>query len=121
MNIDTALSIKINDTIYNCFMDILTVKSYSCKFNDLGKIESMTFDTVDNNNYTRTYDYENVYDKYMTWESDEEKSWVEWASQNKDFVFEFDHIDTIKNIYKIGFANGFEYRRKRNYEEMMQK
>lgn len=121
MNIDIALSVKVNDIIYNCFMDQLTVKSYSCKFNDLGKISSMTFDTVDSNNYSRTYDYENVYDKHMTWESDEEKSWVDWASQNKDFIFEFDHIDTIKNIYKIGFANGFNYRKKINYEEMMQK
>jgi hypothetical protein len=116
-----ALSIHVGDPVYNCFMDKLTVKALSYEFNNNGKVSSIIFNTVDNNNKNGTYSFENLYDKDITWESDEEKAWISWASQNKDFVLEFDHIDTIKNIYKIGFANGFDYRRKINYEELMQK
>lgn len=116
-----ALSIHVGDTVYNCFKDKLTVKSFSYKFDNHGKVSSIIFDTLDKNNNTKTYSFDNLYDKDFTWESDEEKSWISWASQNKDFVLEFNHIDTIKNIYMIGFVNGFDYRRKIKHEEIMQK
>lgn len=116
-----AISTHVGDQVYNCFMDELIVKSYFYKYDNNGRLSSITFDTLDKNNNTKTYSFDNLYDKDFTWESDEEKSWIEWASQNKDFVLEFNHIDTIKNIYKIGFANGFDYRRKIKHEEIMQK
>lgn len=121
MNIDLALDIRVGDTVYNAFMDALIVKSYSWKFNDQGKIDSIVFHVTDANNSVHVYEYEDIYDKYMTWESDEEQSWVNWAKDNKDFILEFDHITTIKEIYKIGFANGFAYKRKMLAEEMLQK
>lgn len=121
MNIDVAVGIKDGDIIYNVFMEQLVVRSYSWKFNSHGKIASITFHAADKNNQIHVYEYQDVYDKDMTWESDEEKSWVDWAKDNKDFILEFDHIESIKEIYKIGFANGFSHRKKLLAEEMLQK
>jgi hypothetical protein len=121
MNIDIALDIRAGDIVYNTFMDELVVKSYSWKFNDKGKISEIIFQVTDSYGSVHTYAYADVYDKYMTWESDEEKSWANWAKDNKDFVLEFDHISTIKEIYKIGFANGFSHQKKLRAEEMLQK
>jgi hypothetical protein len=116
-----AISTHVGDRVYNCFMDELIIKSHYYKYDNNGKLSSIIFDTLDKNNNTKTYSFDNLYDKDFTWESDEEKSWISWASQNKDFILEFDHIDTIKNIYQIGFTNGFDYRRSIKHEELMQK
>jgi hypothetical protein len=121
MRIDLAQGVKIGDTIYNCFMDKLVVSSISKKVGDDGKFHSIVFGTVDTRLHNANYDPVDVYFEDLYGESDDEKSWVEWAKNNRDFFAEFDHIETMKEIYKTGFCRGFDYKKQLTYEEMMQK
>jgi hypothetical protein len=121
MRIDLAQNIRLGDTIYNCFMDKLVVSSISKKVGDTGGFNNIVFGTVDTRLRNAHYDSNDVYFEDLYGESDDEKSWVEWAQNNRDFLYTFDHIETTKEIYKIGFCNGFEHKRKMSYEEMMQK
>lgn len=122
MRLDLAGGVNIGDVIYNCFMEPLTVVDKTIWFSDNHHdIHWIKFIVRDNHNNTHGYSSNDLYLKDLEDESDEEKSWVNWAKDNKEFFELFDHIDTIKEIYKIGFANGFEYKKILNYQELMQK
>jgi hypothetical protein len=121
MRIDLAQDIFIGDIIYNCFMDQLIVTSIKKDMADNRGFHRIVFETIDNNSHKANYSSDDVYFSDLYGESDDEKSWVGWAKENRDFFEVFDHIETMKEIYKIGFCNGFEYRRKISFEEMMQK
>lgn len=118
MRIDVADTVKIGDILYNCFMDKLVVTSIK---KDLKNSHSIVFGTVDTRLYSTSYDSNDVYLEDLSEESDDEKSWIEWAKNNRDFFDEFDHIETMKEIYKTAFCNGFEHKRKISFVEMMQK
>ena len=115
MRIDLAENIKVGDTVYNCFMNALVVTSIYRKDNVI------IFSTVDTRLNRGNYDSADVYLPNLEEESDDEKSWVNWAKDNRDFFDAFDHIETMKEIYKTAFCNGFEYKRKITFEENMQK
>jgi hypothetical protein len=117
MRVDLANSVKVGDVIYNCFMDELVVTSV---YKDI-KSRKVVFGTVDTRLHRASYDSNDVYLKDLEEEGDEEKSWVNWAKDNRDFFEEFDHIETMKEIYKIGFGNGFAHKHKYSFEEIMQK
>lgn len=117
MRIDLADNIKVGDIVYNCFMDELVVTSIRKETSD----RQIVFGTVDTRLYRSSYDSNDVYLKDLIDESDDEKSWIEWAKNNRDFFDEFDHLETMKEVYKTAFCNGFEHRRKIKLEEMMQK
>lgn len=121
MRIDLANDIGVGDVVYNCFMDKLVVSSIQKEVADTGGFHKIVFGTVDTRLHKADYDFEDVYFSDLYGESDDEKSWVEWATNNRDFFDEFDHIETMKEIYKTAFCNGFEHKRKITYEEMMQK
>lgn len=110
-----ADSIKVGDTVCNTFMQKFVVSSISQEDNGL------VFAMVDTGLNTHYYSYEDIYFTDLYGESDEEKSWIDWAKNNKEFVETFDHLSTIKWIYQQGFADGFVYRKKISHEEMMQK
>jgi hypothetical protein len=110
-----ADSIKAGDIVYNVFMQKLVVGSISQEDGGL------VFTLVDTGLNTHYYSYEDIYFDDLYGESDEEKSWINWAKNNKDFVETFDHLSTIKWIYQQGFSEGFVYRQKISYSEMMQK
>lgn len=109
-----ADGIKAGDTVCNTFMQKFIVSSVSQDDNGL------VFTLVDTGLNTHYYSYEDIYFEDLYGESDEEKSWIDWAKNNKDFIENFDHIATIKNIYKQGFASGFVHRQKL-HEEMIKK
>lgn len=115
MRIDLASNVKVGDIVYNCFMEPLVVGSISQGDTNL------VFTVIDTGLNAHAYSYEDVYLEDFYGESDEEKSWIEWAKDNKDFFDTFDHIEASKEIYKIGFAHGFEYKRRISFEELMQK
>jgi hypothetical protein len=117
MRIDLVESIKVGDTIYNCFLDNLVVSSI---FKDIEN-NRIVFGTIDTRLNKASYDPTDVYFEDLYGESDDEKSWVEWAKNNRDFLYDFDHIETVKEIYKTAFCKGFEHKNKITYEEMMQK
>jgi hypothetical protein len=117
MRIDVADTMKIGDIVYNCFMDELVITSFSKDIN----CKQIFFGTIDTRLHRASYDSNDLYLKDLEDESDDEKSWVEWAKNNRDFFDEFDHIETMKEVYKTAFCNGFEHKRKIKFEEVMQK
>lgn len=121
MRIDLANAVKVGDVIYNCFMDELVVTSIFHDLKNTSGFHKIVFGTVDTRLNRASYDANDVYLKDLYGESDEEKSWIAWAKDNREFFAEFDHIDTMKEIYMIGFGAGFQHKRTITYEEMMQK
>lgn len=117
MRLDLACNIKVGDVVYNCFMDELVITAISKDINP----KQIFFGTVDTKLHRASYDSNDVYLKNCEGESDEEKSWVNWAKDNREFFEEFDHIETMREIYKIGFGNGFQHRIKIRAEELLQK
>ena len=88
MRIDVADTIKIGDIVYNCFMDELVVTSI------YGKGSSkIVFSTIDTRLHRSSYNFSDLYLKGLEDESDDEKSWVSWAKNNRDFFDEFFPID----------------------------
>ena len=121
MRIDLANDIKVGDTICNCFMDRLVVTSIRKDISDTNKFHRIIFGTVDTRLNRASYDSVDVYFDDLHGETDDEKSWVSWAKENRDFFDEFDHIETMKEIYKTAFCNGYEHKKKITFEETMQK
>jgi hypothetical protein len=122
MRPDIAMGIQPGDIIYNCFMEPLVVKEIVNTALDSYPAKYFTqFTVTDARNKQHIYSCEDIYLKDLEDEDDAEKSWVGWAKDNKDFIDEFDHLTTIKEIYKVGFGNGFDHKRKLTFEEMMQK
>lgn len=115
MRIDLAKAIKVGDTLYNCFMDPMVVTSIYKDNNNI------IFSTIDTKLYRRGYSYEDIYFSDLYGESDEEKSWINWIKNNRDTLDTFDDIENSKKMYKIGFANGFQYKHQISIEEMLQK
>mgnify|MGYP003340021522 FL=1 len=121
MRIDLANNVVIGDIVYNCFMDELVVTSVYKDEADTGGFHRIVFGTVDTRLYRASYDSADLYLKDLDGETDDEKSWIDWAKQNRDFFEEFDHIETMKELYKIAFCNGFEHKKKTTFQELMQK
>jgi hypothetical protein len=123
MRIDLACGVNIGDTLYNCFMQPLKVKDrITYSVDTYPSSRDIKFIVSDSNNgHIHEYSHKDLYLADLEGECDEEKSWVNWAKDNKDFFEAFDHIETMKEIYKIGFGNGFDYKRQITYDEIMQK
>lgn len=117
MRIDLAKNVKVGDVVYNCFMDELVITLIN---KDVNSTE-IFFGTVDTRLHRASYSSNDIYLKNLEEESDDEKAWVNWAKDNRDFFDEFDHIETMKEVYKTAFCHGFEHKRKITFEEMMQK
>lgn len=95
-----ANSVKIGDVVYNCFMEPLVVLDKS--------INNLRFIVSDDKNKTHEYSSKDLYVNNLYGEDEDEKSWVLWAKDNKDFLYTFDHIETMKEVYKTGFTNGYD-------------
>lgn len=121
MRQDLAIGTNIGDTLYNCFMEPLTVVEKTVFNHENGSVSDIKFVVKDQANNTHSYKYEDLYFSDLADEDDAEKSWINWAKNNKDFFDIFDHITTIKEIYKIGFCEGFEYKKYLTHMESMQK
>lgn len=122
MRTDIALGVNVGDTVYNCFMEPLIVHEKTVFTADTYPSHNyIKFIVRDCNNNTHGYNCSDLYLSGLEDEDDAEKSWVNWAKDNKDFFNIFDHIDASKEIYKIGYSNGFDYKQKVSYQEMMQK
>ena len=112
---DLAYGVKVRDVIYDTFMQKFVVSNINQSEN------TVIFTVIDTGLNTHYYSYEDMYFEDLHGESDEEKSWINWVKDNKEFVNNFDHLSTIKWIYKQGFAEGFVYNQKVSCKEMMQK
>lgn len=122
MRIDLASSVNVGDTVYNCFMQPLVVAyKIAHSVDTYPSYTSTRFIVKDSVGKEHEYSSEDLYLPDLEGECDEEKSWIEWVKDNKDFIDEFDHLSTIKEVYKVGFGNGFHHKRKLTFEETMQK
>jgi hypothetical protein len=117
MRPDIATGVKPGDTVYNCFMEPLVVVEKTVVIQD----RTTNFKVRDYRNHAHNYACEDLYLADLEDEDDAEKAWINWAKDNKDFLITFDHIETTKEIFKAGFGNGFDYKNKYSYMEMMQK
>lgn len=122
MRPDIAAGVKPGDTVYNCFMEPLKVNQKIVHTSDVHPSSHyVQFIVEDNSNNTHNYYCQDLYLADLEDEDDGEKAWVNWAKDNKDFLITFDHLETTKEVFKMGFAQGFEHKRRCSYEEMMQK
>jgi len=122
MRTDIAQDVRVGDTVYNCFMEPLIVQEKTVYLADGSNAShNIKFIVKDASNNTHGYSHADLYLQNLEDEDDAEKSWVDWAKNNKDFFDLFDHIETVKEIYRIGFYNGFDYKRHLSYLEAMQK
>lgn len=121
MRLDLAIDVSKGDTLYNCFMQPLVVADVEVSRCNNGHINNINFVVVNTGLQSAVYNYSNLYFGDLEDEDDAEKAWINWAKNNKDFFDTFDHIQTIKEIYRVGFYDGFEYRKYTNYLEEMQK
>lgn len=117
MRLDLAANVKVGDTVYNCFMDTLVITSIYHNTSE----NTLVFSTIDTRLNRANYAPEDIYLSDLEDETDDEKSWVGWAKDNRDFFDEFDHIETMKEVYKIAFCNGYEHKKKITLEEALQK
>jgi hypothetical protein len=124
MRLDLAMNMKIGDVAYNAFMDKLVITSRFDRVNGDGtKIADIIFGTIDTRLRAESYMFDDLYFADLEGESDEEKSFVNWAKDNRDFFGsdEYENCNLLKQAYKQGYAMGFNSRLKTSYEEQMQK
>lgn len=121
MRPDQAQTLVSGDKVVDSFMTHLTVKSVKSVHNHNEELLHILIITEDGDRKQDTYHHEDVYLPDLDGVSDEEKSWLNWAKENQDFLEEFDHLPSVRLIYMRGFAQGFEYKKQLSYEEMMQK
>lgn len=122
MRPDIAFGVKVGDTVYNCFMEPLIVhEKIVCAADTHPRHDYIKFVVKDVNNNIHNYACEDLYPADLEDEDDAEKAWVNWAKDNKDFLITFDHIETTKEVFKVGFGQGFDHKKHYTHEEMMQK
>lgn len=122
MNHEQASRIELGDTLYNCFMDKFKVVGINHNLNhDIDNNKRVLFTLLDDDQNRYCYYYKDLYLEDLSGETEEEKSWINWAMKNKDFLMEFDHIEATKAVYQQGFDDGLKYKKKYSFEEMMQK
>lgn len=121
MRADQAQTLQLGDRVIDTFSMDLIVKSIKSVRDHNEELLHILVITEDKNGIQDTNHHEDVYLPDLDGVGDEEKSWLNWAKKNQDFLEEFDHLSSVRLIYMNGFANGFEHKRKISFEEMMQK
>lgn len=117
MRLDQAMLLCTGDKLIDCFGQELVVKSKQITY-EKGIPSNVKVGVVTTYLSVHTYDYEDLYFPDLHEESDEEKSWVDWASKHLD---NSDNLSIIKYAYKQGFANGFMLQKRFTAEEQLQK
>lgn len=111
MRLDQLTSLCKGDTIINCFSEPLVFL----------KAEGANAVVVNTSLETEIYACRNVYLQDMYEESDEEISWIKWATKNAKDVKNNLDLDIAKFIYIQAFANGFMHKLRITAEEQLQK
>lgn len=118
MRMDQALGLSVGDKLIDCFSEDLVLNSKQLIYNNDGQITEVKLKVVTTYLLLKTYDCSELYLPDLYEESDEEKSWIDWASKHLDRQ---DSVAIIRYAYLQGFANGFIHKRKRLAEEQLQK
>lgn len=115
MRLDLAMGLKVGDKIVNVFMDELVISKIDHSYDPKPPV----FIAVDTMLQKHYYWFDDIYYPDLSDICDEEKSFVLWAKDNKQFVGENSRL--LKTVYMQGFSMGFDHKRKLSHEENMQK
>lgn len=115
MRLDLAMGLKVGDKIVNVFMDELVISKIDHSYDPKPPV-FIALDTMLHKHY---YWFDDIYYPDLSDICDEEKSFVLWAKDNRQFVGENSRL--LKAVYMQGFSMGFEHKRRTSYEEQMQK
>jgi hypothetical protein len=115
MRLDLAMGLKVGDKVVNVFMDELVISEIDHSYDPKPPV-FIALDTMLQKHYLW---FDDIYYPDLSDICDEEKSFVLWAKDNKQFIGENSRL--LKTVYMQGFAMGFEHKRRSSYEEQMQK
>ena len=115
MRLDLAMGLKVGDKVVNVFMDELVISKIDHTYDPKPPV-FIAVDTMLQNHYLW---FDDMYYPDLSDLCDEEKSFVLWAKDNKQFIGENSRL--LKTVYMQGFAMGFEHKKKISHEEQMQK
>ncbi len=115
MRLDLAMGLKVGDKIVNVFMDELVISAIDHSYDPKPPV-FIALDTMLQKHYLW---FDDIYYPDLSDICDEEKSFVLWAKDNRQFVGENSRL--LKTVYMQGFSMGFEHRRRITHEEAMQK
>ena len=115
MRLDLAMGLKVGDKIVNVFMDELVLSGIDHSYDPKPPV-FIALDTMLQKHYLW---FDDIYYPDLSDICDEEKSFVLWAKDNKQFIGENSRL--LKTVYMQGFAMGFDYKRRISHEEAMQK
>jgi hypothetical protein len=115
MRLDLAMGLKVGDKIVNVFMDELVISKIDHTYDPKPPV-FIAVDTMLQNHYLW---FDDMYYPDLSDLCDEEKSFVLWAKDNKQFIGENSRL--LKSVYMQGFAMGFEHKKQISHEEQMQK
>jgi hypothetical protein len=119
MRLDQAKLLKIGEKLIDCFSDILVVISTE------SLLEKDIITVMDTGMNKRDYHYNNIYYLDLYEETDDEISWVFWATKQRPLIMNYlkegFSYEDIKAIYQQGFLNGFNYQHKIKANEQLQK
>ena len=121
MRPDQAQTLEAGDKVVDSFLTHLIVKSVKSVHNHNEELLHILVITSDKHGKQDTYHHEDVYLPNLDGVCDEEKSWLNWAKENQDFIEEFDHLPSVRLIYMKGFADGFQHKREMTAQEYLQK
>jgi len=115
MRLDLAMGLKVGDKILNVFMDELVISGIDHSYDPKPPV-FIALDTMLQKHYLW---FDDIYYPDLSDICDEEKSFVLWAKDNKQFIGENSRL--LKTVYMQGFAMGFDHKRRISHEEAMQK
>jgi hypothetical protein len=116
MRLDLAMALKPGDKVVNVFMDELVISSIDYSISPSKPPVFIALDTRLQKHYLW---FDEIYHPDLEDICDEEKSFILWAKEWKQFIGENSRL--LKTVYMQGFAMGFEHKRKISHEEAMQK
>jgi len=116
MRLDQAMKLNVGDKVVNCFMDDIFISSIDYSYHPPKPPVFIGLDSELQKHYLW---FDEIYHPDLADICDEEKSFIMWAKDNREFVGE--NFRLLKTVYMQGFAMGFEFKRVINAQEQLQK
>ena len=115
MRLDQAMKLNIGDKVVNCFIDELIISKIDNSYDPKPPV----FIALDSELQKHYLWFDEIYHPDLADICDEEKSFIMWAKDNREFVGE--NFRLLKTVYMQGFAMGFEHKKYLTHTEHMQK
>jgi hypothetical protein len=119
MRLDQAMKLNVGDKVVNCFMDELIISKIDNSYPGRNDPKPPVFIALDSELQKHYLWFDEIYHPDLADICDEEKSFIMWAKDNREFIGENTRL--LKTVYMQGFAIGFEFKRAINAQEQLQK